>query len=532
MARVPQYVQNKLASSITPVVVDNSAAQLTEQLNNNVGKIAQSALALSVKKQKEVDEINARIKSVNDTLTAYDRTIAIENQLYDIIDEEKSNNIDNPQLAVKNIEQRGRDLIADEMSKLSDTTDLAVKEKMGGIITNSFRGKLSELHSWQISQDTANAQSKVDSMIGGLCTRVNKSSDVSTLAKCLDFANQKDINGKPLSDSIKMAYGTKGEKKIKEAQEEIAKAYVFGLLDRKSPKQVNAILNSGALDNYLSPADQHSLRNMAKTMVNAQQSAAKRDSFFEIYNIKENATLLAASGEYTPSMYEADKKRIRALGGKASDYNVILAKQVSSDKTASKRDFAQKQIEAHDKVISAWAKISGKTGKISANAELEDIIKFQNLVEENRPYFTGEQYDNYMIKLSKSRVKRIKDMRTDIWGNPQGVLKGDDEISKGYNQIFKYTKENYKNDDNKRIEATNDMVGEFIKRVERTETNNGKPLTEGERQSIITGIINRQAQKSNPYLQNLPKEGKLFKDKTTGKVIRLYPDGRREVIKE
>ena len=531
MAKVPLYVQNKLASSITPVVIDNSAAELTGKLNTDVGKISQAVFELSVKKQKEVDELNARIKSVNDTLTAYDRSIAIENQMYDIIEEEKANNVDNPQLTVKNVEQRGRDLIANEMANLNDTADLAVKEKMAGIITNSFRGKLSELHSWQVAQDTANAQNKVDNMINGLCTRASKSSNLTTLNECLNFANYTDSNGNPLSDSIKMAYGSKGEKKIKDAQTDIAKAYVLGLLDRKNPKQVHAILDSGSLDKYLNPQEQHSLRNMAKTMISAQESAAKRDKFFEIYNIKENATLLAATGEYTPSMYERDKKRITALGGKTSDYNVILSKQMSSEKTSGKKDFEQRKQEAHDKVTSAWAKISGKTGKISANAELEDIIKFQNMVEENRAYFTPEQYDNYMVKLTKSRVRRVKDMRTDWFGNPQGVLKGDDEISKGYNQIYQYTKKNYKNDDTKRIEATNDMVGEFVKQAERVETHNGKPLTEGQRQGIINGIINRQSQKTNPHLQNIPQNGQLFKDKSTGKIYRIYPDGRKEVIK-
>ena len=164
MAKVPQYTQDKLASSIMPVVVDNSAAQLTGHLKGNVDKIADTTFKLAAEKQKEVDAINAKIKNVNDTLTAYDRSIAIENEMYDIIEEEKANNINNPQLAVKNVETRGRELIATRMAELDNTTDIAVKEKMAGIITNSFRGKLSELHTWQVGQDTANAQGKIDSM--------------------------------------------------------------------------------------------------------------------------------------------------------------------------------------------------------------------------------------------------------------------------------------------------------------------------------------------------------------------------------
>lgn len=531
MAKVPQYTQDKLASSIMPVVVDNSAAQLTGHLKGNVDKIADTTFKLAAEKQKEVDAINAKIKNVNGTLTAYDRSIAIENEMYDIIEEEKANNINNPQLAVKNVEARGRELIATRMAELDNTTDIAVKEKMAGIITNSFRGKLSELHTWQVGQDTANAQGKIDSMINGLMTRASKSGSLETLAECLNFDNYIDANGNPLSDSIKMAYGNKGVKEIQKAKENIAESYIMGLLDRKTPNQVNAVLDSGALDSIISPEKKLSLKKMAKTMVTAQNSAAKRDAYFEIYNIKENATLLAAEGKYTPSMYMQDKRRIAQLGGKASDYNVILSKSMSSDKISKKENFKQNQQIAHDKVTKEWARISGKSGKISPNAELEDILKFQNLVEENREYFTGEQYDNYMIKLNKSRVKRVKDMRTDVFGRPQGTLKGDDNYSKGYTQIYKFAQTNYKGDDAKRLDAINNMTGEFVKRAERAEAQTGKPLTEAQMQSIVKGVTTRQTQRTNPHLQNIPKNGQLFKDKSSGRVYRIYPDGRREVVK-
>lgn len=529
--KVPKYTQDKLASSIVPVVVDDSAAKLTGHLNKNVQTLASATFEQSAKKQKEVDALNAKIKSVNDTLAAYDRSIAIENEMYDLIEQEKANNINNPQLAVKNVEEKGRELITQRMAELDGVVDISVKEKMAGIVTNSFRGKISELHSWQMKQDTANAQGKIESMINGLCTRASKTGNLQTLAECLNFDNYTDENGQALSNAIQLAYGAKGVETIQKAKTEIAKSYILGLMDRKSPNQVAAVLDSGALDNFINPADKHSLKKMSKTMIDAQNSAAKRDAFFEIYSIKENATLLAAEGKYTPSMYMQDKKRLAQLGGKASDYNVLLSKSMSSDKINKKENFKQNQQIAHDKVTKEWARISGKSGKISPNADLEDIIKFQNLVEENREYFTGEQYDNYMIKLSKSRVKRVKDMRTDVFGRPQGTLKGDDNYSKGYTQIYKFAQTNYKGNDEKRLDAINNMTGEFVKQAERTEAQTGKPLTESQMQSIVKGVQTRQTQRTNPHLQNIPKNGQLFKDKNTGRVYRIYPDGRREVVK-
>lgn len=531
MAKVPQYTQDRLASSIVPVVVDDSMAKLTGHINNNVQTLAANTLELSAKKQREVDQLNARIKSVNDTLTAYDRSIAIENEMYDIIEEEKANNINNPQLAVKNVEVRGRELITQRMSELNETADLGVKEKMAGIITNSFRGKLSEIRSWQTAQDTANAQGKIESMIDGLCTRASKSGSMQTLSQCLNFDNYVGDDGKPLSEAIKLAYGAKGVETISKAKTTIAKSYVLGLLDRKSPNQVSAVLNSGVLDPYLDPAEKVQLKKMATTMTHAQNSAAKRDAFFEIYSIKENATLLSASGEYTPSMYMRDRKRLQQLGGKASDFNVILSKSMASNKIVNKENFNKNKQIAHDKVTKALANITGKSGKISADAELEDIIKFQDLVEENRQYFTGEQYDAYMVKFTKGRMKRIKDMRTDIFGNPQGTLRGDDAYSKGFTQIYKYAQKNYKSDTNKRTDAINNMAGEFVRQAERIEAQTGKPLTEAQMQSVVKGVQTRQAQRTNPHLQNIPKGGQLFKDKTTGRVYRIYPDGRREVVK-
>lgn len=529
--KVPKYTQDRLASSITPVVVDNSSAELTGQLNKNVGQVSNAAFELAAKKQREVDAQLAKVKSVNDTLTAYDKSIAIENEMYDIIEEEKANNVSNPQLAVKNVETRGRELIATRMSELNDTTDIAVKEKMAGIVTNSFRGKLGELHSWQLSQDTANAQGKIDSYITSLCNMASKATNINDVGRYLNFANGKTSDGATYGDAIKIAYGAKGVEKIQKAQKEIAKSYLIGMLDRKNPNQVSATLSSGVFDNILEPDEKLSIKKMAKTMISAQHSAAKRDAFFEIFSIRENATLLAAEGEYTPSMYLADKKRIAALGGKTSDYNVLLSKSVSSDKLSDKQNFKQNQQKAHDRVTREWARISGKSGNIKSDTELEDIINFQNLVESNRQYFTGEQYDNYMVKLSKSRVKRVKEMRTDVWGRPQGTLKGNDQVSRGYTDIYKYAQTHYKGDDKKRINATNNMVGEFVKHVERAEAQTGKPLTEAQRQSIVRSVTNRQGQRTNPHLQNLPKNGALMKDPKSGRVYRIYPDGRREVVK-
>ena len=529
--KVPKYTQDRLASSIVPVVVDDSAAKLTGHLNKNVQTLASATFEQSAKKQKEVDALNAKIKSVNDTLTAYDRSIAIENEMYDLIEQEKANNVNNPQLAVRNVEEKGRELIAQRMAELDGVADISVKEKMAGIVTNSFRGKLSELHSWQMKQDTANAQGKIESMINGLCTRASKTGNLQTLAECLNFDDYTDENGQALSNAIQLAYGAKGVETIQKAKTEIAKSYILGLMDRKSPNQVAAVLDSGALDNYINPADKMSLKKMSKTMIDAQNSAAKRDAFFEIYSIKENATLLAAKGEYTPSMYLADKERLAKLGGKQSDYNVILAKSMSSDKVYQKENFEKNKRIAHDKVTKEWARITGKKGNIHVDTELEDIIKFQELVEDNRDYFTGEQYDNYMTKLSKSRMNRIKGMRTNIWGQPQGELKGDDSYSKGFTQIYEHAQKNYKNDEDKKFDAIDNMVGEFVRQAEYTEAQTGKALTEAQMQSIINGVTNRQAQRTNPHLQNLPKEGKVFRDKTTGRQYRLYPDGRREVVK-
>lgn len=531
MAKVPKYTQDRLASSIVPVVVDNSAAKLTEHLNRNTQQISSATLQLSAKKQREVDELNARIKGVNDTLTAYDKSIAIENEMYGMIEEEKANNINNPQLALKNVETRGRELIAQRMSELDGTEDIAVKEKMAGIVTNSFRGKLSEMRTWQMAQDTANAQGKIESMISGLCTRASKTGNMQTLAECLSFDNYVDENGRPLSEAIQLAYGKNGIEQISKAKTEIAKSYVFGLMDRKSPNQVMAILDSGALDNYLDPSEKVQFKKMAKTMISAQNSAAKRDAFYEIFSIKENATLLSAKGEYTPSMYMADRQRLTRLGAKQTDFNVILSKSMSSNKISDKKNFEANRMKAHDKVTKEWARITGKSGKISADAELEDIINFQNLVENNREYFTGEQYDNYMIKLTKSRMKRIKEMRTDIWGNPQGTLKGDDNYSKGYTQIYKYANTNYKKDPDKKNTAIDNMVGDFVRQADRIEAQTGKPLTESQMQSIVRGVQNRQSQRTNPHLQNIPKNGQLFKDKTSGRIYRIYPDGRREVVR-
>jgi len=526
VAKVNPYVQDKLASALGIMpAIDTSGAELAGIIKKDADTLAGGAFNLAAKKAADVKASRDKIQDINDTLTAYQKTMDIETQTRDMITKNKQQYVNDP--------KSGRDVIQGEcqgfLNQVKDDTSISenVKSKMVGILTNSMRGKMSEVDSWYLAQDTANSKVKIQNIFGQLYNIAAGATDISGISQALGFADTQDDNtGMNFGDLINFTYGAKGPEEIEKAKSGIAEAYLLGMLDRSEHGKCIATLDSGALDSYLSPEVKHKYRNMALTVQRAEEKQERMDNMMSIFDVKTNAIIKSANGEYTISDAVADNNKIMAMGGKP--LTSLVNQAVSSEKRKEKKDYQAGRNTALSNITNELGQIT-KKGKIDPEAELKDIISFQNTVEANKQYLTAKEYSSYMSKINEPKVKRIRKMGKNFLGMPQGEMSGKDNYSKSYLAIYNFAEKAYAGKEN-RTNAINNMIVDFVKYSEQLENKQGKEMTAQQAQNLCNKVISDQRRRTNPQLNNIPASGRVMKDKN-GRVVKVYPGGRYEIIK-
>lgn len=525
MAKVTPYVQDKLASSLGYVpAFDKSAGAVA----GAVAEAGKKGMDWSLKRleaiQKQNSDIEQKIKNIHSTMEAYEKSTEAETKLMAMIDEVKQANVMEPHKAIEEIQDRGQMIVQETMASAYDNP--GVQEKMAGILINSLRGKINETHSWVLAQNTANAKGRIQNIFGGYCTQAAGSSDISRTLGILSKLDNPAAEDMELIESVKWAYGAENTKELDKAKKNIASSYILGLLDREETNQVIAALDSGLLDSYLAPDDKHKYHNMANTMIKAQERQERMDNLFQIYDIKTNAILQAQKGEYTVSQANADNERIVALGGKPT--TSLVNQSIQSEKIRAKEDYTKNRTSAIKDITEELGKIS-KKGKIDSEAQLKDIIEFQNLVESKKQFLTATEYKNYMTKVNEPKIKKIRNMGKNIIGLPHGEIAKKDAWGKSYLAIYNFAEKAYAGKENQH-NAINSMITDFVRYADQYEAKTGKPLTDNEAQNLCNKVIFDQRRKTNPALNNIPENGRIMKDKN-GRTIKMYPNGKYEVMK-
>ena len=171
MAKVNPYVQDRLASSLGIMPgMDTSGAELAQSLGKSVDQVQNQALNIYVAKKQEAAKNKAKLEDINHTLSAYEKSMAVESNLWGMIDKTKEEYINDPESGMEVIRLSGQATIR---QAIESENNPAVKEKMVGVLTNSFRGKMNEVNSWKLAQDTANASNKIQNTFNnyGVCHR-------------------------------------------------------------------------------------------------------------------------------------------------------------------------------------------------------------------------------------------------------------------------------------------------------------------------------------------------------------------------
>lgn len=533
MAKVNPYVQDKLASSLGIMPgMDTSGAELAQNLGKSVDQVQNQALNIYVAKKQEAAKNKAKLEDINHTLSAYEKSMAVESDLWGMIDKTKEEYINDPESGMEVIRLSGQATIRQAIESENNS---AVKEKMVGVLTNSFRGKMNEVNSWKLAQDTANASNKIQNTFNQMYTVAASSSDwnrVQELINAVDSSeNNWDREGSEDSkevfkDYVNFTYGKKGLEELDKAKRGMAAAYILGMIDRGECEQAKAVLDTNKLDAYMDPETKHKFRNMADGVIKAKEKQERMDNMFQIFDIKQNAVIKASTGDYTIKDAVADNEKIKALGGTPT--TSITNAGVKGEKVHTVQEYKEKNRQSLETLNKEFEGLL-KKGKVDPEAELKDILAFQNKVESCKRYLTPQQYQSYMSKLSEPRIKRLKKMGKNIFGMPQGEIAGNDPTHKSYLAIYNFAHKAYAGKDNQQHAITN-MLLDFSKYAEQLEHKQGKPITQQQANNLCNKVISDQRRRTNPYLNNIPKEGRVMMDKY-GHKVRVYADGRHEPIK-
>ncbi len=525
MARVNPYVQDAIASSLGIMAKpDTSGVELAQNIENNSGKLAQAAFNLAAQKQREVEVQRAKLQNINDTLTAYQKATEAETQMWQMIDETKKEYITDPKKGLEVMQERGMQIVTQTIR--GQDNNVNVQEKMSGILTNSLRGKITEAHSWSLAQDTANAKTKIQNVFLQMKTQASLSSDPLKALELIKAFEDDDTKEMDFNNLINYAYGAKGLEEIEKAKTGIAEAFILGMLDRGESHQALALLDSGQFDSYMSPEAKHKFRGYANTAIKAAERQEKIDNYLQIFDIKQNAIIKASEGKYSISEAIADNNRIEALGGKPT--TAITTQGVKGERIKTEQERKQKHSTAIRDITDTLGRMT-KKGKIDPELELKDIIAFQNKVESYKPYLSDNEYKTYMTKVNEPAIKRIRKMGKNIFGLPQGDLSGKDVYNKAYLSMYNFAEKAYAGKDNKN-NAIHNMISDFVKCAEQLEAKQSKAMTLPQAQNLVNKVIMDQRRRTNKNLNNIPDNGKILRDKN-GRVVKMYPNGKYEIIK-
>lgn len=526
MARVPQYTQDRLASSLGIMpAVDTSSADLAGIIAQDSSQVAGKFMSLAAEKQRQVNRQKEKINDVENTIRAYRETVDTENQIHQIIDKKKQEFADDPDRALEEINAECEGLVFQKLDYYKNS-NTSVAEKLSGILTNSLRGKMSEARTWASGQKLANTKTDIQTTFNSMYTIAASSSDPNRVLELIGTLEKNDDSDMDFNRNVYYAYGNKGVEEIEKAKSNISEAFLLGMLDRGESNQVLQYLDSGTFDKYLTPEVKHKYRGMANTVIKAQEKQERMDNMMAIFDIKTNAVIKASNGTYTISDAVADANKIRNLGGNPT--TSLITQGVKGEKIATKKEFQAKKSAAIKDITQTLGSMT-KKGKLDPEAELKDIISFQNKVEGYRPYLTDSEYKTYMSKVTEPSVKRIRKMGKNIFGMPQGDLKGNDPYNKSYLAIYNFADKAYAGKDNK-DHAISNMVCDFVRYAEQLENRQGKELTQQQAQNLCNKVIQDQRRRTNPQLNNIPQGGKIMQDKN-GKRVRMYPNGKYEILK-
>ena len=324
---------------------------------------------------------------------------------------------------------------------------------------------------------------------------------------------------------VSTTYVGAGPEEIENVKRGIAEAYILGMLDRKECNQAKAMIESGKLDAYMDPETKHKYLKMADSVIKAEEKQERMDNMFEIFDIKQNAAILANQGKYSISQSIADNKRIVALGGKPT--TSLTTQGVRSEKIQTQQAYKANRSKALEDITNTLGGMT-KKGKLDPELELKDIVEFQNKIEAYRPYLTDSEYKTYMTKVNEPKVKRIKKMGKNIFGMPYGEMSGRDTYSRSYLAIYNFAEKAYAGKDN-RYNAINNMITDFVRYADQLENRQGKEMTQQQAANLCNKVIMDQRRRSNPALNNIPETGQIMQDKN-GRRVKVYPDGRYEPL--
>lgn len=274
MARIPQYEQAQLASSVvgTPGV-DTSATQMFNTISGAAGEVAQQAqYALTAQRQLEYQaarEARAAAKAQQKALDEVQVATETAKLMPTILarQDEIKNSTPPEQWATTFNNDLPTVLGQIENGQYSPEVKAGLQKNLAGI----FKTETDQIHSAALTQRTKNAETETANSYDALVERAGQETTVAGVGKLWAEADK-------LAAKASLVFGdAKAAELTKKAKEGMAKEYLYAATV-KSPEAVQQIIDSKAFESVLSEKDKEDFIFKAHSLVRAKEAQAKADT--------------------------------------------------------------------------------------------------------------------------------------------------------------------------------------------------------------------------------------------------------------
>lgn len=385
MARIPQYQQQRLTSSVVGVPqIDNSGAIIAQSVEKAAGQVADASFAIAAKRQEALDSVEAATQLTNYKIGAMDA-----------FKQHQTTYANDPSQKTKIFQDQLSEQLNNQLSGIKNDR---VKAAVQRGAQNDIQDMIGQQLNWAYKQEVNVAGAKIAQNTNNLAYQANAIASDGTIQFEEKLQMMDDIFNTH-KDNIMAAGGVlspeQHSKFQADGQQSIAKGFIYGMID-KNPAQANVLLNSDYFSKVLSPDDLHKMR------ADGQTAMKNYDEKLEWQRVSEEAVA-------NPDLYQ------RAVNGQLSLAEIDamaptpFVKQVReillTNSPKAVADNAADTIKLWDQ----WAQLGISKDKQSATGTLGDVIQFQQnvLTAQMRGAITPATAQSFLQDLSVPTVTKV-----------------------------------------------------------------------------------------------------------------------------
>lgn len=222
--------------------------------------------------------------------------------------------------------------------------------------------------------------------------------------------------------NMDLAFGVNGGEILDKSKTNIAHSYIMGMLERGQPELIEPTLDSKAFDSLLDVDTRVKLKKDAETAQRRKEIDTRKEFNSNLMDLKTDLWIKASTGDVSLKEIDNAINTARNKGAGLEDIKTLVAirnkilnpyekhseqGERDEDNKPTPKISNIKKIEATNEVTDEYLSIFTDKGKIRAETDLTDVVKFQNKVMNyvEKGLITKKTSDKL---LDKTRINKNK----------------------------------------------------------------------------------------------------------------------------